>query len=97
MCIRDRAILLLLDLAAAAGMPALQALLADLTPRAMRGRIYGARMLLANLSSAFVLPAIGAIYEGARPEALFFIASPCSLIAGLLVAALVREPVRREV
>jgi len=90
------AILLLLDLAATAGMPAIQALLADLTPRAMRGRIYGARLLLANLSSALVLPAMGVIYGGARPEALFFIASPSSLIAGLLVAALVREPLRRE-
>ena len=90
------AFLLLVDLSASAGFPAIQALIADLTPRAMRGRIYGARTLLFNLLSAGIIPLMGALYEGVDPRLPFFIACPTAILTGLLVAALVREPVHRE-
>ena len=91
------AILLLLDLTAFIGMSASQALLADLTPREMRGRVLGARTLLMSLSSIPASPLVGFIYESVDPRLPFLALGVLSLVAALAMACLVEEPAEREI
>ncbi|RLI38922.1 hypothetical protein DRO60_02600 [Candidatus Bathyarchaeota archaeon] len=90
------AALLLMDLLSYVGSSAMRALLADLTPRGMRGRVSGARSLLLNLLSIPTAPLTGFIYENIDPRLPFYVISAMSLIIAIALAGLVEEPGERE-
>lgn len=88
--------LLLMDLLSYIGTSAMRALLADLTPREARGRISGARSLLLNSLSVPAASLTGFIYEGVDPRLPLYLISASSIVVAILLASLLKEPVRRE-
>jgi len=75
--------------------PAHQAMLADLAPRAARGRVLGAVGALRLLASIPASALAGLLYE-ARPEYPFLLAAALGAANAALIALLLEEPARRE-
>ncbi len=76
--------------------PAVHALLADLTPREMRGRIMGAIGTL-NLLVAIPASALGGFLYEIEPAMPFLLCVALGAICVVLIFFLIKEPVKREV
>jgi len=76
--------------------PAISSLLADLTPRQMRGRVLGARMLLVNIVSIPMPTLVGFLYQYVSPRLPFFAACALSAASALALALAAEEPLEKE-
>ena len=90
-------VMVLFELVYNLGFPATSALLADLTPREMRGRILGARTLLMNLMSIPAPLVVGILYQHVDPRIPFFTTSALSILAAVVLALLVEEPEEKAI
>jgi len=77
-------------------MPAYQALLADLTPREMRGRVMG---VVGTLNLLVMIPAsaLGGLLYEMKPASPFLLCVVLGMVCMVLIVLLIKEPVRREV
>jgi len=75
--------------------PAHQAMVADLTPRAARGRVMGTVGMLRLLTAAPASALAGLLYE-MQPESPFLLVAALGVVNAVLIASLVAEPARRE-
>jgi len=76
--------------------PAMSSLLADLTPREMRGRVLGARMLLMNIVSIPMPTLVGFLYQYVNPRLPFFAVCALSTASALALALAAEEPLEKE-
>jgi len=76
--------------------PAHQALLADLTPREMRGRVMG---VVGTLNLLVMIPssALGGLLYELEPSSPFLLCVALGAVCATLISLLVEEPVKREV
>ena len=76
--------------------PAMSSLLADLTPRQMRGRVLGARMLLVNITSIPMPTLVGFLYQYVSPRLPFFAVCALSTTSALALALAAEDPSEKE-
>jgi MFS family permease len=74
-----------------------EALQADLTPRAMRGRITALWDTSNSVSAALGALMGGFLFQTVNPVAPFYLFAAAELMAALFLVSLVREPVKKEV
>lgn len=77
--------------------PAHEALQADLTPRAMRGRITALWDTSNSISVALGALIGGFLFQTVNPAAPFYLFAAAELMAVLFLVSIVREPVKKEV
>jgi len=77
--------------------PAHEALQADLTPRAMRGRITALWDISNAVSAASGALLGGFLFQTVNPAAPFYLFAAAELMAALFLVSVVREPVKKEV
>lgn len=77
--------------------PAHEALQADLTPRAMRGRITALWDVSNAVSAALGALIGGFLFQIVNPAAPFYLFAAAELMAALFLVSVVREPVKKEV
>lgn len=75
--------------------PAHQALLADLTPKEMRGRVMG---IVGTLNLLVMIPAsaLGGLLYELEPASPFLLCVALGIVCAALIILLVEEPARRE-
>jgi len=77
--------------------PAYEALQADLTPRAVRGRIMGLWQLGSGLLTALGTFLGGFLFQVVGPTLPFYLFTVAELVGAFLLISFVREPERKEV
>lgn len=77
--------------------PVYMALQADLTPRAVRGRIIAIWAIGNAISAALGAPLGGFLFQAVNPVAPFILFTITELVAAFLIIAVVREPSKKEV
>jgi len=77
--------------------PAHEALQADLTPRAMRGRITALWYTSNSVSAALGVLIGGFLFQTINPAAPFYLFAAAELTAAFFLVSIVREPVKKEV
>lgn len=76
--------------------PAYEALQADLTPKATRGRIVALWQLITSLATIPGTIAGGFLFEAVDPALPFYLFSIAEVIAALVIVGFVREPEKKE-
>jgi MFS family permease len=76
--------------------PAYEALQADLTPKATRGRISALWQLTTSLSTIPATIVGGFLFEVVNPALPFFVFSIAEIIAAIVLISFVREPQKKE-
>ena len=77
--------------------PAHEALQADLTPRAVRGRITALWDIGNAVSVAFGAPIGGFLFQTLNPAVPFYLFTATELVAAFLIIGAVREPSEKEI
>jgi len=77
--------------------PAHEALQADLTPKAIRGRITGLWDIGNAIAVALGAPIGGFIFQTVNPAIPFYLFAATELVAALLIIGAVREPSEKEI
>jgi MFS family permease len=76
--------------------PAYEALQADLTPKATRGRIVALWQLITSLAIIPGTIAGGFLFEAIDPALPFYLFSIAEVIAALVIVGFVKEPKKKE-
>jgi MFS family permease len=77
--------------------PAHEALQADLTPKAVRGRITAIWAIGSAISTALGAPLGGFLFQAVNPAAPFILFTVTELVAAFLIIGVVREPSEKEI